>query len=70
MTDIKPAPPILHALRTVPVASQGLNDDDAEMRRRIGMQAAEKYPNAIRTVDDLLAFTEWIEKGYTTEDDS
>lgn len=66
MTAPKPSSQI-HALRSVPLTPQGLNDDAAEMRRRIITQLLER---GVKPSDDLIGIAEYIEKGYATEENT
>lgn len=61
MTAPKPSSQI-HALRSVPLTPQGLNDDAAEMRRRIVTQLLER---GVTDTEDLLTVAQYIELGVS-----
>lgn len=67
MTDY-PKPGPVTPIRAVPVRdSAGLNDDDAEKRRRIIQGLLPYSRDAIRSRDDLLAVSVWIATGDLTD---
>lgn len=59
MTAPKPSAQI-HALRAVPLVPQGINDDNAEARRRIVTQLLER---GVTDTEDLLTIAHYIELG-------
>ena len=66
MTAPKPSSQIT-ALRAVPLIPDGLSDSAAEMRRRIVTQLLER---GVKPSDDLIGISEYIEKGYATEENT
>lgn len=59
MTAPKPSAQIT-ALRAVPIISEGLSDNAAEMRRRIVTQLLER---GVTDTEDLLTVAQYIELG-------
>lgn len=59
MTAPKPSATIT-ALRHVPIAPQGLNDDSAEARRRVVMQLLER---GVTDTEELLTIAQYVELG-------